>query len=215
MIPLTDAGALVDVHTNWTQTPEIHAATYTEDVIGAEILLDAGACIDWRDQDGITALSWTAIADSVVIAKVSFRRGANTTNFDLSGDTILSLAVASNRVKSLRLLAGRIVIPRGAREPLEATKNVLLIAAEYVSLNTINDLSHLSIQGLNTSATNRHGKTSRCLLKARADFNADLTHAMNRPIYMLHSINRELTETNAGDAGKDLSFEKALEYQNS
>lgn len=49
--PLLRAGALVDAYTDWKQTPLIYAAAYTRDRRHADILLDTGAQIDWRDLD--------------------------------------------------------------------------------------------------------------------------------------------------------------------
>ena len=213
--PLINAGALVDAHTNWKQTPLIYAAAYTRDARYAEVLLDAGAHIDWRDLDGITALGWTAIAGNVPVAEVLIRRGADVTNVDRNEDTIVTLCVASNRIGILRLLIGRRLVPDDAAMSTRATKNVLLVAAEHAALDTIDVLGQLSLEDVDTEATRSDGRTWREILDARADYDENIAQALNRLVGTLRGTNAYLSEDNEDDAGDELQFEDALEHQNS
>ena len=204
--PLIDAGAIVDAYTNWKQTPLIFAAAYTKDARHAEILLNSGAFVDWRDLDGITAVSWTAISDNMPVADLLIRRGADLTNVDKSGDTMLTLCVASNRVELLALLIGKKVLPYNTNSPPQPAKNVLLVAAEHASRNTMDALGELSLSGVDVKATNGHAQTWRQILEARPDYDDDLAAVAHRLVERLEGWVIDPSED-------DEQFQDALEQQ--
>jgi ankyrin repeat protein len=57
-------------------------------------LLDAGAHVDEADDDGITSLSWAAIANRVEMARVLIQRGADVNHVDKKGMTPLLYAAS-------------------------------------------------------------------------------------------------------------------------
>jgi uncharacterized protein len=57
-------------------------------------LLDAGALVDEADGDGITSLSWTAIANRVDMAQLLIQRGADVNHVDKKGMTPLLYAAS-------------------------------------------------------------------------------------------------------------------------
>jgi ankyrin repeat protein len=78
MIPLTPMLALATMH----RTDSVRA------------LLDAGARVDEADDDGITVLSWAAIANRVEMARVLIERGADVNHVDKNGMTPLLYAAS-------------------------------------------------------------------------------------------------------------------------
>ena len=57
-------------------------------------LLDAGAQVDEADDDGITVLSWAAIANRVEMARLLIQRGADVNHVDKKGMTPLLYAAS-------------------------------------------------------------------------------------------------------------------------
>jgi ankyrin repeat protein len=78
MIPLTPMLALATTH----RTDSVRA------------LLDAGAKVDESDPDGITILSWAAIANRVEMARLLIERGADVNHLDKKGMTPLLYAAS-------------------------------------------------------------------------------------------------------------------------
>jgi ankyrin repeat protein len=68
------------------------ATTHRTDSVRA--LLDAGAKVDEADDDGITILSWAAIANRVEMARVLIERGADVNHVDKNGMTPLLYAAS-------------------------------------------------------------------------------------------------------------------------
>jgi ankyrin repeat protein len=68
------------------------ASTHRTDSVRA--LLDAGAKVDEADGDGITILSWAAIADRVEMARLLIERGADVNHVDKNGMTPLLYAAS-------------------------------------------------------------------------------------------------------------------------
>jgi ankyrin repeat protein len=58
------------------------------------VLLDAGAQVDETDDDGITALSWAAIANRLEMARLLVRRGADVNHVDKKRMTPLLYAAS-------------------------------------------------------------------------------------------------------------------------
>lgn len=146
--PLLDAGATIDALTNWEQTPLIYAAAYAKDSECAEVLLDAGAQINHRDREGITALGWTAITNNLPIAHLLIQRNADLTNVDHNGDTFLSTCATLNRVELLGLLKGRRVDVSDMTAPKAAKRSLLSLTAEHASVETVNALEQISLEGV-------------------------------------------------------------------
>lgn len=212
--PLIDADATIDACTNWKQTPLIYAAAYTKDARHAEVLLDAGADIDHRDLDGINALGWTATADNVPVAEVLIRRGADLTNVDCSGETVITSCVANNRVEILKRLIGRRLVCSAQNRFAKALGNILLIAAQHATLDTINALSQLALEGIEAEITNADGKAWREVLKVRLDYDASIAQAMERLADKI--LGGRMYPGVAGEDDEEGSeFEDALEQQES
>jgi ankyrin repeat protein len=68
------------------------ATTHRTETVGA--LLDAGAKVDEADPDGITGLSWAAIANRVPMARLLIERGADVNHVDGHGMTPLLYAAS-------------------------------------------------------------------------------------------------------------------------
>jgi ankyrin repeat protein len=68
------------------------ATTHRTDAVRA--LLDAGAKVDEADNDGITILSWAAIANRVNMARLLIERGADVNHVDKNGMTPLLYAAS-------------------------------------------------------------------------------------------------------------------------
>jgi ankyrin repeat protein len=68
------------------------ATTHRTDSVGA--LLDAGAQVDEADVDGITVLSWAAIANRIEMARLLIARGADVNHVDKKGMTPLLYAAS-------------------------------------------------------------------------------------------------------------------------
>jgi len=68
------------------------AATHRTEAVRA--LLDAGAKVDDADDDGITVLSWAAIANRVEMARLLIQRGADVNHVDKKGMTPLLYAAS-------------------------------------------------------------------------------------------------------------------------
>jgi ankyrin repeat protein len=68
------------------------ASTHRTDSVRA--LLDAGAQVDEADDDGITILSWAAIANRVEMARLLIKRGADVNHVDKKGMTPLLYAAS-------------------------------------------------------------------------------------------------------------------------
>jgi hypothetical protein len=69
-------------------TPLLELAT-THRTDSARALLDAGGKVDDADDDGITILSWAAIANRVDMARLLIERGADVNHVDKNGMTPL------------------------------------------------------------------------------------------------------------------------------
>ncbi|MGA2878649.1 MAG: ankyrin repeat domain-containing protein [Bryobacteraceae bacterium] len=94
---LHKAGERVDDKMNllgmFPETPLLMlATTHRTDAVRA--LLDAGARVDEADDDGITVLSWAAIANRVDIARLLIQRGADVNHVDKKGMTPLLYAAS-------------------------------------------------------------------------------------------------------------------------
>jgi ankyrin repeat protein len=91
------AGDLVDDKMNligmFPATPLLALAT-THRTEAARALLDAGAKVDEVDDDGITVLSWAAIANRVDMARLLIERGADVNHVDKKGMTPLLYAAS-------------------------------------------------------------------------------------------------------------------------
>ncbi|HTB16589.1 MAG TPA: ankyrin repeat domain-containing protein [Bryobacteraceae bacterium] len=74
-------------------TPMLELAS-THRVDSVRALLDAGAQVDEADEDGITILSWAAIANRVEMARMLIERGADVNHVDKSGMTPLLYAAS-------------------------------------------------------------------------------------------------------------------------
>jgi ankyrin repeat protein len=74
-------------------TPLLELAT-THRTNSVRALLDAGAKVDEADGDGITVLSWAAIANRVEMAKLLIERGADVNHVDKIGMTPLLYAAS-------------------------------------------------------------------------------------------------------------------------
>jgi ankyrin repeat protein len=68
------------------------ATTHRTDSVRA--LLDAGGQVDEVDSDGITVLSWAAIANRVAMARLLIARGADVNHIDKKGMTPLLYAAS-------------------------------------------------------------------------------------------------------------------------
>jgi len=74
-------------------TPMLELAT-TNRTSSVQALLDAGAKVDEADKDGITVLSWAAIANRVDMARLLIERGADVNHVDKNGMTPLLYAAS-------------------------------------------------------------------------------------------------------------------------
>ena len=74
-------------------TPLLELAT-THRTASVRALLDAGAQVDEADGDGITVLSWAAIANRVEMARLLIERGADVNHIDKNGMTPLLYAAS-------------------------------------------------------------------------------------------------------------------------
>jgi N-acyl-D-amino-acid deacylase len=74
-------------------TPLLELAT-THRTDAARALLDAGAKVDEADDDGITILSWAAIANRIEMARLLIERGADVNHVDKKGMTPLLYAAS-------------------------------------------------------------------------------------------------------------------------
>jgi ankyrin repeat protein len=94
---LRKAGDRVDDKMNllgmFPTTPLLMLAT-THRTEAVRALLDAGAQVDEADDDGITILSWAAIANRVDMARLLIQRGADVNHVDKKGMTPLLYAAS-------------------------------------------------------------------------------------------------------------------------
>jgi ankyrin repeat protein len=74
-------------------TPMLNLAS-THRTESVRALLDAGAKVDEADSDGITILSWSAIANRVEMARLLIERGADVNHVDKNGMTPLLYAAS-------------------------------------------------------------------------------------------------------------------------
>ena len=197
--PLLDAGALVDSLTDWKQTPLMYTAAYVKNAIPAEILLDAGADIDLRDLDGITALGWTATAGNVPVAEVLIRRGANVGNVDRRGDTFLALCVTNNQLDLLRLLRGR----RITTDTSSSAKNLLVAVAYHANVETIDLLCDLSLEGVDLDARDHDYVLWLDILETRIDYDENLRRSIERLRRILQGQDEPLAVFDNGRASSD------------
>ena len=56
---------------------QLWVACWDKDWAQAAFLLEAGARTEWREEDGTTAIMWTAIFGSLETVTLLFNRGAN------------------------------------------------------------------------------------------------------------------------------------------
>lgn len=209
MKPLLGAGAIVDSFTNWNQTPLIYAAAYVKSAANAEILLDSGAKIDWRDRDGITALSWTAIANNIPVAEVLIRRGADVNNIDRGGDTFATLCVTNNQTELLRLLIGHEII----FNTTVPSKSLLVLMAQHATIETMQILSELIFEDIGVSAKENDGSEWNDILDARLDCDEDLKKASRRFMKRIRGTTRNSAQFDTDRTGNEETFEDALEHQ--
>jgi ankyrin repeat protein len=207
--PLLDAGAVVDSLTDWEQTPLIYTAAYVQSALHAELLLDAGASIDWKDRDGITALGWTAIANNLSVAKVLLDRGADVNNVDGNGDTFGTLCVKNSQIVLLRLLTGH----RLQQSSLSSSKSLLLVTARYATPATIDVLSGLTLDGVDIGTRDDNGVAWTELLESRPEYDDDMRCSVERLVDHLRNSERQAVD-GGGDYISDSDlFEDALEHQ--
>lgn len=128
------------------------------------------------------------------------------TNVDRNGDTIVTLCVLSNRIEILRLLFGRRMVRA------DAAKNVLLLVVEHATLDMINTLSPLSLEGWGAEATRGDGRLKE-ILEARPDYDEDLSQAWDRSLNGLRgTYTYQSDDTDEDDVGIEMEFEDALEH---
>src|SRR5262249_5068144 len=94
---LKDAGD--DIHAEMLITglfpisPMIQSSGFA-DLPTVRALMDAGAPVDQADGDGLTSLSWAAIADRVDLARLLIEHGADVNHVDKKGMTPLLYAAS-------------------------------------------------------------------------------------------------------------------------
>lgn len=210
--PLLDAGAVVDSLTDWNQTPLIFAAAYVKDAVPAQLLVDAGAEVDWRDRDGITALGWTAIANNLPVARLLLGLGADTNNVDGNGDTFTTLCVTNNQTALLRLLTGR----RLLQNESTSTKSLLLAVAHHATLETVQALLDLTFEGVDADAKDNNDTTWIDLLSVRTEYDTNMGRSAEMLMQRMRTTEPDSQEPESEDEANSRElFEDALEHQES
>jgi ankyrin repeat protein len=124
MFPLTPMLALATMH----RTDSVRA------------LLNAGATVDEADDDGITVLSWAAIANRVDMARLLIARGADVNHVDKKGMTPL-LYAASIDFGDSRMID--LLLTSGARTSLRTKEGLtaLDLARQYHHTHLLDSLN--------------------------------------------------------------------------
>lgn len=130
---LHQAGDRVDEKMNvlgmFPLTPLLALAT-TQRTSAVQALLDAGAKVNEFDDDGITVLSWAAIANRVDMARLLIGRGADVNHVDKKGMTPLLYAASIDFGDSSMI---DLLLKSGARTDLRTkdAKTALDLARQY------------------------------------------------------------------------------------
>ena len=191
--PLIDHGAKVDAVTNWNQTPLIYVAAYRKDARHAQILVDAGADVDFQDLDGITALGWTAITGNLPVAQALLQHGAQPLLKDKNGETALTKCISLNRQDILEAI---IIKLAGFELSYEESKEDLLSAVQSADERTMKLLLWLRRAKVLDDVANSRGVPAEQILRDRVDFSEELLSTFNMLTEVRTSANMDSDEEN-------------------
>jgi uncharacterized protein len=175
---LIERGA--DPNNSRTVTPPLSAAVTKGDLELVRTLLDCGAAIDVRDEDGATPLMDAAAGGHLDVVKELLVRGANAMLKDRFGNTALRYATEKNHADVCKLL-----LPHSAPKERENTRSMLDIKGAGSNEENVKQLIACATRGdfegvikfvesgLSADAINEQGKSA--LMRAANKGHAQLT----------------------------------------
>ena len=95
---------LIDVNQkNWCGDFPLQIAVVTNDIPAVQVLIDNGAAVDAKGEDGFTALHWATIKRNHAAIRVLLSRGANPGIKNGFGASPIDIATKSNDLESIEL----------------------------------------------------------------------------------------------------------------
>jgi len=101
---LVEHGAALDSHADSEETTALHLAVENERPAFAKFLIDAGAKLDERDEEGFTPLHYAARGGSETLCKLLLAAGANIDMEARRGETPVQVALEGRKDAAVRLL---------------------------------------------------------------------------------------------------------------
>ena len=135
----------------------------SKDII--QLLVEAGADVNIRNQFGASPLTTTTFMDNLIIATILLDLGADVNLQDYDGDTPLCEALLRHADKVTQLL-----LQRGASYTLIASNgdSILHLAAKSGGTATLEILIAAQLKGIDPYMQNRDGKTATIIAQERS-----------------------------------------------
>lgn len=170
---LIDFGADVDSRTTCKWTPLYGCATYRKSkipkahVANARLLIQAGADVDARDEDGVDSLMKAARQEVPLLAEYLIEEaGISMINKDNMGLTALAYSIRRQSAETLR-----VILNKGADYTLKDNREntILHAAALEADLETLDVLNNYDLQEVNPDEKNVDGLTATDVALKRED----------------------------------------------
>ena len=209
---------MIDYKNGRGYTPLHHSCYHGDDVEFVKCLVDRGADINARANDGISPLHFTSQEGNTAIADYLISRGANINAKATTGETPLYLAIQGNRHRCIQLLLHH--NPDCSLGTI-AGETVLHCLAHFADIDTLKlfrdvDLSAVSLDRRVRTAAPSHrsnitGLTAREVADHRKDVSSEWMSLFKEVV--LGAMFSELKGCASDSLEENGSFEDALEFQ--